>query len=297
MRVAVLANPSSGRGRAKPLVESLAVLLASRGHESFVRWVREAPLTSDDLRGCDLLVLAGGDGTVHHALPLLIESGVAMYHLPLGTENLLAREFGMKRAAEPLLRAMDAGRIRACDVGFAGATPFVLMCGIGPDARIVHRVAASRRGTISHLSYIGPCLREALRPGIPRVTIECDGREIVREERGVVVVANCRQYGFRINPAPLAGLDDGLLDVVFMPANSSLAVIGWAARGKLGRLTRSRRWKHVQATEAKVRWHGPEAHIQMDGEAKPSPSEGVLAFRVRPKCLRILESARPDARA
>lgn len=247
---------------------------------------------SDELQGAGLLVLAGGDGTVHKAAEFAAARRIPIYHLPCGNENLVAREFGKTCETDLLLRAVSAGRITSVDLGLAVApsaspSPFVLMCSIGPDAGVIERLTASRTRANGHAAYIGPILRELLSPRLPALHIRVDGREMVAGRRGMLVVANSRQYGFRLDPATLASMTDGRLDAVFLPCSTSLGALHWLARARLRRHTRHPACVYMRGAHISVRGDGP---YQLDGDVPPSGSmlRGELALTLQPRALDIL---------
>lgn len=291
MRIALIANATSGKGRAKPLVAELAALLAERGHALTTSWV-PGPVSTEP---ADLLLIAGGDGTLHHSLPLALTLNCPLYHIPLGTENLLAREFRMSRRPAAILDAIDRFQTTRIDVGECNAAPFLLMCSVGCDASIIHRVQACRKGPISHLTYIRPCLAEIMRPTLRPLTIIADGATILDHAPGVAVVANCRQYGFRVDPGLRASLTDGLLDVVFFPARSSLRVLGWVALAKARLHIRRRALLYKTARDVRIRLEPADRRFQMDGEARGLPDSGPeeLLIRVLPAALSILLPPQP----
>ena len=142
MRVVLVYNPRSGRGLALGASRSFAEALSDLGHEVKVL---EAG-SGEDLRtaaeGTDAIVIAGGDGTLHHAVVELLDAGKGadtskvpgLYHLPLGTQNLFARELGMTADPLHLHRLMTTGRPRSLDVGLCNGRAFLLMCSVGPDS-------------------------------------------------------------------------------------------------------------------------------------------------------------------
>jgi diacylglycerol kinase (ATP) len=309
VRILTLTNPSAGAGSGAAVVaramerlradgHALSTLAVSRGDaESFGRRFGEA------LSACDALVIAGGDGTVHHALPSIIDAGVPMYHLPLGTENLFARHFRMTRDAGTLGRAIGANAIglsdvaRVCVENDDAARPewtrrFAIMMSIGPDASVVKRLAAVRNGPITHLSYVRPILAELARPWLPRVSAWVDGRQIIEHRRGMLVVANSPQYAVRIDPARHAVVDDGKLDVVFLPAESGLAAGWWLARARLGMHLRGSQSSDsavaARGGEVRVIVDDPKPACQMDGEDVPMPARPTIQIRVEPRALRVV---------
>jgi diacylglycerol kinase family enzyme len=99
-------------------------------------------------RDADVVMVAGGDGTVASAAGALAGTGVALGVLPCGTMNLLAKDLGLpagdlKAAAGIVL----AGQRQQIDLGLAGRMPFLCACMIGTPARMGrHREQARRHG-------------------------------------------------------------------------------------------------------------------------------------------------------
>lgn len=285
MRVALVANPTSGRGRALPLREAVAAALAARGHEPVPLGLSEAVR----VREADAAVVFGGDGTLHGVLPALAD-GPPVYHAPLGTENLFAREFAMRPDAGEVCSAVDRAASRTIDLGEAaclGASrPFVVMLSVGPDAGVIRRLHMARRGPITHAAYIAPILGEALRPSLAPLTIVADGREVIRAATGTLVVANLRQYGLRIDPAPDADPADGLLDLVFMPCTTGLGVLARTLASRLRRHGAAVVRLRARAFEVRSERSVP---VQADGECMPWGEGGLdLRLWVRPGAMRVL---------
>jgi diacylglycerol kinase (ATP) len=287
MRVAILANPASGRGRALRLARDLRETMQFSGRDVEECSARD-PAAASVIRRADVVVIVGGDGTVHHQLPALTKSSAALWHAPTGTENLFAREFGMTTSADDVLAALDATHAAPIDLATINGRHFAIMAGIGPDASIVARVAAARRGPISKMSYAWPSTIEAMRPSLPSMTIDVDGERVVENRRGFIVVANSRHYGGRLNPARDARVDDGLLDVVFFPCESRVRALSWTLGCRLGRQGKSRYL--ISHRAERVRLEIDAAHramLQLDGEYAGNASGG-LDIEVRPAALRVL---------
>lgn len=280
------------------MAEELRARLERRGEVSLVATAKEPPEAfrtrlGAAIAGADLLIVAGGDGTVHHALPAVVGSGAAVYHLAMGTENLFAREFGMSGDPDLLERAVERWRVVDVDVGMVGLgafgepSPFVLMCSVGPDAAVIRRLDRVRTGPISHWSYVVPIAAEAVLARPPRITIEVDGRRVVEDRRGMVVVANSRQYAMRIDPCHRASMTDGLLDVVFFPFRTGVGGLAAVVRSRL-------RWYapsavYEQGREIVARVDHPDPALQVDGEAR-AVLVGPLELRaaVRAGAMRVL---------
>ena len=287
MRVAILANPASGRGRALRLARDLRDAVRFSGREVEECSARD-PSSASVIAHADIAVIVGGDGTVHHQLGALAKSSAALWHAPTGTENLFAREFGMTTSADDLLAALEAPHAAPIDFATINGRPFAIMAGIGPDASIVARVAAARRGPISKLSYAWPSTIEAMRPSLPSMTIDVDGQRVVESRRGFIVVANSRHYGGRLNPARDARIDDGLLDVVFFPCESRVRALSWTLGCRLGRQSKSRYLISHRAQSVRLEIDAAHrAMLQLDGEFAGNASGG-LNIRLQPAALRVL---------
>jgi diacylglycerol kinase family enzyme len=227
---------------------------------------------------------------------------VPIYHIPCGNENLLAREFGMDRSVTTLRRAIRQWRLARVDVGLAAdrgraPVPFVLMCGIGPDAGVVERLTMLRTRAIGHLAYVEPVIREVLSPRLPVMHIQVDGEPMVQGVAGMLIVANCRQYGFRLDPAHLASMTDGALDAVFMPCTTSVGALRWLGRAGRRRMARFSQLRYWRGREIVVRAER-DAPFQLDGDPPGAPGlprnghvpgAGVdLRLSVRPGALAVL---------
>jgi diacylglycerol kinase family enzyme len=165
------------------------------------------------------------------------------------------------------------------------------MASIGPDASVVHRLDRRRNGPISHRSYIRPILAEAIRPVLPRLTVHADGVEVIRDEPGLLVVANSRHYALRADPAPRANCSDGLLDLVFFPASSATRVAFWLVRARL-RLTRG--CTQARARVVTISTSDQRARLQVDGEAGYLDAGGreiKLAIAAAPASINALVNA------
>lgn len=298
----LLANPKSGMGRGIDRATAFAGALRAEGLS--VNVLEAGPASSrllEDgvLRKARALVVLGGDGTLNHAIDLACDDRVPIYHVPMGNENLFAREFGMDGDIATLVEAVRAQRVLHADVGVANGRSFALMVSVGLDASVVHRVSKARRNAIGHRAYVIPGIQEITNPCLPRLAITVDGRRVVDGDRGIVVIANSRRYGVDLDPARHAEIDDGLLDVVFMPANTSLGVFGWAVDLRLGWHLKRRRLLYETGTRITVESldNGKQAPVQLDGEAPGVTPEGdaddpvsrtPLEVHIQPRSLPVL---------
>lgn len=293
MKLLFLINPKSGRGKAAPLADVFEAAVRTDGH-SVVRFLIGSSQPAD-LAGLidahEVVVVFGGDGTIHRLLPMMMGRAGAVYQAPMGTENLFARQFGMNRDPELLRRSLAAMVIAEVDVGAANGRPFVLMCSAGPDASVVRRLSAGRRGAIRHSSYIAPIINEFFQPTLGPFSLEVDGRTVLESQQGVVFIGNSPMYALGLNPAREADMTDGMLDVVFLPARSSISLGWWAARLAAGPVhTRGRAVFH-RARELVIR-SDVRSPYQLDGDEGGVIGDGIGELRVgvQPRAVRVLRA-------
>lgn len=294
LKTLLLYNPSAGKGRARAVAERLADALNAHGFEAALREV--GPNGDHDrrveaLRAVDRAVVVGGDGTVHHLLSDLIEGGAPLYHAPLGTENLLAREFSMRPDAPAVIDALRRNDVQRLDVARFGERRLLLMCSCGYDAAVIHRLHAGRKRRISHRSYIRPMLQEAVQWRPPRLLVTDGERTIVNGEQGMLVIANSRQYAMRLNPARDADMSDGQLDLIFYPARTRAGLARWSLLTALGQHLGRRSLIRARASHFTVESLSPHAQFQLDGE--PHLADGHGAGQSRTFEVTISQAALP----
>ena len=229
MTIHVLLNPSAGGGRAGSLRTELSAAFAAQGSPVTLHLTGEAGAATRQARdlgatGDDVVVAAGGDGTLHEVVNGLMQCPPdrrpALGLVPLGTGNAFARELGLLPGQWlEAVAIVAAGHQRPVDVGLArcGASDFhflnILGAGfVAQAARAAQRCKWLGRGayTVGTLGAVA-----AMRSHPMRVVV--DGQ--VLEGRFLMVeVSNSRYTGTHFLMAPGARLDDGLLDVTLVRA-------------------------------------------------------------------------------
>jgi diacylglycerol kinase family enzyme len=299
--VLILFNPRAGGGRSRAVAARIDARLRRAGYETDV-----APTRADagDGEGDDrhaagparALVVVGGDGAVRSAAGAAIRSRTPLYHVPCGTVNLFAREFAMTGRPAQLLAALAGGRVRWVDAALANGRRFLLMASVGFDARVVHDLAGRRGASNSRWAYIRPLARQLGRWRPPKLEVASDDGSLAVEATGTVVVANCRRYMWRLNPARRALMDDGKLDVVFLPVRGRGDLLGWMGRCLLGRHLRDPRVVTGLAARVRVDSETPQP-VQVDGDPSPDAiggERGPLHLEVEAGVLPVLAPpARP----
>jgi YegS/Rv2252/BmrU family lipid kinase len=178
----------------------------------------------------DLIIAAGGDGTVRAVCEEVARTGVAVGILPHGTGNLLARNLGIPLNTRDALDVAFGGQDRAIDLSTLKTdtgtnTTFLVMAGLGMDAAIMTGVNDQLKSKVGWLAYFVSGVKAARFPAM-KVKISVDGGEFKRFRARTVVVGNVGFLQGGIPLLPDAQIDDGRLDVVVIAPKR---FIGWLA--------------------------------------------------------------------
>lgn len=224
--IAVMLNPSAGRGRHRHGVSAAVARLDATGHtvkmldvSSRAEAAAACQRAVDD--GVAALVVVGGDGTVHLGLQAVAGTGVPFGVIPTGTGNDFVRAVGLTvdpaAAGRAIAEALEQGRTRAVDLarmsapdGYRAWFGAVLACGF--DA-LVNERANGMRWPKGRRRYDVAIFREMLTLRARRYRVTLDD-QVIEQEANLAAVGNAPSYGGGMRMCPGADLHDGLLDVV-----------------------------------------------------------------------------------
>ncbi len=230
MRIRIIVNPISGRGRGRRLGAEVADLWRRAGHA--VELLETA--RAGDARqwagatDVDLVGVCGGDGTVNEVLNGLAPNRTLTI-LPAGTGNVLAKEFRLPRTAQGAADLLTNGVLRKIDLGDANGRKFAFIASAGIDAEVVRRVTESRKGKFFLAAYLPVAWRSLKHADAFSIDVEADGACVARGARYVASL-NVSSYGGPIRLIDKAAPDDGWLDLV---------VLREPLRGRLLRVARA----------------------------------------------------------
>ncbi len=267
-------NPTAGRLRraGESAVEKLREVLEREGGK-----VTPAPTEGPrDARrlarraveeNADLVLVAGGDGTINEALNGLVHSGVPMAPLPLGTANVLAVELGMAGSPEKVAakipelvpERISVGHLRSADED----RYFLMMAGVGVDAHVVVHVDPELKKRLGKLAYwIGGFT--SLGRKFPQFEVVVDGRKLYS---CFTLTARVRNYGGDLEIAKTACLLDDYFEVVVFEGEYSFRYLKYFT-GVLANLLDRMEGVHIQKAK-RVEFRPPpdeEVFVQVDGE-------------------------------
>ncbi len=227
MRICVIFNPTARGDKARRFRAQLDAIGAQAALKQTTCAGDAHRLASEAVsEGFDVIVAAGGDGTVNEVLNGLGDAPDGFTRarlgvLPLGTVNVFARELGLPLSSRPGWEIILRDRERRLDlpwVEWAAASGkqrryFAQLAGAGLDARAIELVSWPLKKKVGPLAYIYAGLKAVGEPA-PIITVSAGQTSTVGE---LVLIGNGRRYGGEFVLFPEANLSDGMLEVTIFP--------------------------------------------------------------------------------
>jgi diacylglycerol kinase (ATP) len=296
-RARLIANPKARTLPSRDRLATAPAWLRLHGWQVDSFRSRDGAHTTDLAReaadlGYDVVIAAGGDGTINEVVNGIACSNTALAVIPGGTGNVWAREMGTPTHPGSVAAMIDGGRRIRIDLGMAGDRYFVLMASFGLDSSVVAVVTGQSKERFGRGAYISRGIREALHYRGIQAEISADG-ETWRMPLYLALLGNTRSYGGLISISNRANATDGMLDLVAYRAGGMGRFAGDLARTLMGR--------HLSRTGAVFR-RIREAHVSTD-PVVPVQADGEIVgmtpmrFAVVPRALDVIIPATAHPRA
>ncbi len=239
MRICVILNPIAGAVRNIDTVrERFGVLKPERFHVT--KRPGDAEKFATEASNFDLIVSAGGDGTLNEVVNGIAQGGcnAALAVFPLGTGNDFARTLGVPEGVDAVMEQIVQGRTRAIDLVRVTSDQvryFVNVSSGGFSGVVGEKLTPEMKRTWGPLAYLrGAAAAFAELRGYT-TTITLDDAEALEVDLYNVVVANGRYVAGGIPIAPEGDVADGLLDVVLIPERGPTELAILAAQILIGK--------------------------------------------------------------
>ncbi|MBP8824573.1 MAG: diacylglycerol kinase family lipid kinase [Flavobacteriales bacterium] len=286
MKIVVVINPRSGKGRAESMRAPVETSGGILGHTVAIKTV-EAP--GDGTRfareaiasGAQRVISIGGDGTLNAVAAGLAGSEVPLGVVPMGSGNGYARSLGLPRNPEAALQLAFAGTARPMDVCYLNDRLFLGTAGIGFDARVA-REFDQRKGR-GMWNYAQLIIRHIL--GAKPMRTVTKANDQTREDHVLMLVfCNTREFGNGAVISPGSRPDDGLAELRIVSKPPLLPMLTAFMRMYTGRIDGSPYITSIATDRALVHQEGTLAHL--DGE--PVEIGHEVRFRLEPKKLWVV---------
>ena len=302
-RLPVIVSPFAGTGRTRLLESRLRDWLGARFDLEIT-----CPASLDELRAAiaravavaPVVAVAGGDGTLHHAINAIGDAEVTLAPLPAGSGNDFCRGVGLGTSLEAAARALLGGHTRRVDLLEINGTRVGTVAGIGvvaASALQAGRLMAPRSPWRPLLQPLGPMaylglagMRLLFQPRIAaQATVRWqdaagDWQEIAGPFHGAFLAAlPTLGAGLRL-PVP-SRMDDGQFELGLVPQNRRLRIVLHLPRLRHARPVPPDVLQVVGATRARITWAGGTPVL---GDGEDLGRAEVVAARVLPRALRIV---------
>jgi diacylglycerol kinase (ATP) len=280
----LFANAASRQG-AMDLASSLEVLC-----QGGVRVLEERPPDVRQLgawivahrNDADLVIIGGGDGTLNAAAEGLVEAGLPLGILPLGTANDLARTLEIPTDIVEASRVIAAGLTHRIDLGRVSGKHFFNVASMGLSVHVARQLGVDIKRRWGVLGYPLTVWRALGRHRSFRAEIRCDGTR-ARVRTIQISVGNGRYYGGGMTIAADAAIDDGVLDVVSLAPQGLVELILNLPALRWGRHEGAQRVRHWRCREIEIRTVR-SMPVNTDGEVTTRTPAHIV---VVPKALSV----------
>lgn len=296
--ISVIINERSGASAKPDAGGEIQALFAKAGAQVRLERVREpgdiaARARQAAARG-DVLVAAGGDGTVGAVAGVAVETHATFGVLPMGTLNHFAKDLGLPLDLEGAVSVIVAGHVRRLDVGDVNGRVFVNNSSVGLYPRMVwERRSEERRGHRKWTAFGIAMLRTWRNYRLVVAHLVVEGQEAVVRTPFIFVGNN--EYtaeGFQLGGR--SRLDAGRLSIFMAPDAGRFEVLTLPLRAVTNRLGSGAPFAAFQAETVAVEMSRRRVSVALDGEV--ALMQAPLEYRVRRRVLRALVPASTEVR-
>ncbi|MFC7393450.1 diacylglycerol kinase [Scopulibacillus cellulosilyticus] len=270
-RARLIYNPTSGRELMKKNLPYILNRLERAGYETSTHATSCAGDATTGARkaverGYDLVIAAGGDGTINEVVNGLAEQPFRpkLAILPMGTTNDFARAINMPRQIEKACDILCEGAEMPIDVGKVNDRYFINIAGGGKLTELTYDVPSKLKTMLGQMAYYlkGIEMLPSLRPLNAR--IEYDGR-LFEGDIMLFLVTNTNSVGGFEKLAPQASLNDGMFDLLILQKTNLAEFIRLATLALKGEHMKDPKIIYAQANRIKI-YTEEKMQLNIDGE-------------------------------
>lgn len=287
-QVKFIVNPFAGVGKKGDFREQVDLHLDKSLFDFAIEYTTHAGHAVDISKKAikenfDIIVAVGGDGSVNEIASTLINTNKILGIIPAGSGNGFATYLGYSRNIGNALKSFNTAKTITIDTCLLNERPFVNVAGVGFDAWVAYKT--KKQASRGFFGYTKAALKETMSYQPKKYTITIDGKEIEREALSIEI-ANATMFGYNMKIAPLAKLDDGLIDLVIIKKAPKMRYFLSMLRFPMGNIHKSSLVEYYTAKEIKIVAH-EECAAHLDGEGF-FPCR-ILNFSVKNLSLQVLK--------
>ena len=266
-RALLIINPISGTRSKKGLEELVTLTLGKKGIDVTAYYTKSGGDAYSRAKagieeGFEIIISAGGDGTVNEIANAVSGTDAILGILPYGSGNGLARSLSIPISTPDALKIVDKGNVMECDRGIANGHPFYCTLGLGFDATVSERFAIM--GKRGRNTYIRSAFREYFKYKSESYALLIDGK-IITEKALLIAVCNAPQYGNNAYIGPHAKLQDGLLDITVVHEDTPLSTLLMGMALMAGTIDKNKNIECIRTSSVSIARLNP-GPVHIDGE-------------------------------
>jgi len=269
-QICIVFNPISGKGGSKKRAHSLSQKLETAGHRVTLRpSQRHYPTEAigQILKDTDLLIVAGGDGTLLPFLEPASRLDVPLCMYPTGNQSLFAQYFKISPNEDEFIRSINNPKLEEHYFSVINQQAFFCMASVGLDAAIVEEVSKTRNGPIGNLGYVLPTIKALWSSTPDSITLRADGETLIDEQHGYLIVANTPSYALGLKLVPQACSNDKTLHATFYSTTSNFKILWFFCKALLRFNPGSdKNVKSFKATQFEITSGATDVPVQADGD-------------------------------
>jgi len=291
-RIHLIINARSGLARHEPLGDRARSYFLARGIQAQVDVVHsaeqlKAAVGRSASNSSDIVVAAGGDGTISAVATAVVDAGKVLGVLPLGTFNYFAHHIGVPLEPERALSVIAGGRVRSVSVGEVNGHIFLNNSSIGLYPEVLRRRETTYRriGRSQMAAYLSAALALARQPTHLTLELAIDGTSLSRTSPLLFVGTNAHQLDtFGMNG--IGCVDAGLLAMYITQPLAARRLWTLALSGLIRGFGDRPDLETLCGAEAVVTTRRKRIRVAVDGEIVRLHSP--LRYRSRPGALRVM---------
>jgi YegS/Rv2252/BmrU family lipid kinase len=315
MKAILIINPSSGKMKRKmpPILRWTLEKLGRRLAGLFKPQITEVNVTEEVKKKCkkdrieldieftkypkhatklakaaidkyDLIIAAGGDGTINEVINGMANSKATLVIIPFGSTNVLACELGISNDPEEAAGLITEGKRIKMDLGYAETSKesryFSMMLGAGPFAQVIKDMTPKFKKRWGRFAYPFGIIKLLFRYRWHEINVKHKNDSLGY----FVIMANIKYYAGEYEIADKANIRDGLLDLVVINRKNPWDIIVLIFSFTIGKLNKYLRKEYYQTKEADIYSHH-KIQIQVDGEVL---GNAPVKVKIIPNALNVI---------
>jgi diacylglycerol kinase (ATP) len=286
-RYGIIVNPSAGRAKVASKRRAISECARTLGDDTLVGgWETHTPeelraLAAEMAGEVDVLVVAGGDGTLSEIINTLDEDTVVSY-LPMGSGNAWRNTLGLPRSRRKAAEQIRNGKAHSLDLILVDDTRKGLLASVGFEGRTLsERKKLLDQGVSGFDAYLRATAKTVF-SGYwgDDAEVELDGKSVTVRDAITLIVTKSPFYGYGIKVVPKAKLDDGWLHVLLVSAHPATIFSGIVTSIQNGNLF----GEYTKCKEVRITTE-QERYLQMDGTLLGKGND--FHFKVLPGALKM----------